>query len=535
MPNEETVVWPEDPLEADARAAEAEPEPPSVAHPAPAPQSSWPATFEEALKESPEAPATAARAGAAPAPETNAAAVVPPGASDYPTEHAMPAMPAKTVPPAAPAPVLTKTVPPPVKTAPSIPIAAAVQDPPTSSFSAQPPVAGGEEVVANGDEPSSTEAPTAPPVVAKVEPAGESAAAEPQVEEVPEPVAARAPAEGAEDQDAEPAAASAESEAEEAPEVETVSAPESHVAEPEAPAAETQPEAVPIPEPEPAPEPAPEPVMASAALESQPAAEAPAPAPAPTPEPEPAKDEEWIPAPVNPPVPSWAPKLVAEPAAENIQWPGSNLPSWAPIGGGRSTRDMPAAERSAPKPSIPIGEALPQGRPTSAAPSQPPAASASPSQPPRPAAPGTAGGSKPRTSSSWEVVQQKQAETAKQAWVEPSAEDRSYAEWFAWAKRSGAPASACHAAAQGAFRALAAGQDMNTAVQWATLAMASPPGLVGTARQLYCAWYSLGNIDLKLPTPQAHAFAAGAIKALDGGADAPTAHQAGLAAAGITG
>jgi hypothetical protein len=75
---------------------------------------------------------------------------------------------------------------------------------------------------------------------------------------------------------------------------------------------------------------------------------------------------------------------------------------------------------------------------------------------------------------------------------------------------------------------------MNTAVQWATLSMASPPGLVGMSRQLYCAWYSLGSIDLRLPTPQAHAFARGAIQALEAGADSVTAHQAGLAAAGIT-
>jgi hypothetical protein len=74
---------------------------------------------------------------------------------------------------------------------------------------------------------------------------------------------------------------------------------------------------------------------------------------------------------------------------------------------------------------------------------------------------------------------------------------------------------------------------MNTAVKWATLAMASPPGLVGQSRQLYCAWFSLGNIDLQLPTAQAHVFATGAIQALDSGADSMVAHQAGLAAAGV--
>jgi hypothetical protein len=57
--------------------------------------------------------------------------------------------------------------------------------------------------------------------------------------------------------------------------------------------------------------------------------------------------------------------------------------------------------------------------------------------------------------------------------------------------------------------------------------------MVSPDRQVYCAWYSLGNIDLSLPTPQAHEFAAGAIHALDSGADAMAAHQAGLAAAGV--
>ena len=180
---------------------------------------------------------------------------------------------------------------------------------------------------------------------------------------------------------------------------------------------------------------------------------------------------------------------------------------------------------------------------TPAAPAQPTASAApAPVQPPPPpapapppaarAAPGPANTTPPAgTQSSWEVVEEKQEVAA--AYAGPTAEDRSYSEWFAWAKRSGAPASACHAAAQGAFRALAAGNDMNVAVQGATLAMASPPGLVGMNRQLYCAWFSLANIDLKLPTAQAHLFATGAVKALDQGSDSILAHQAGLAAAGI--
>jgi hypothetical protein len=269
-------------------------------------------------------------------------------------------------------------------------------------------------------------------------------------------------------------------------------------------------------------------------------AAAPVPEPAPetakAPEPEPApKEEEWIPLPVNPPLPSWAPRI-GQPAAaaeQKVDWPGgSNLPSWAPMAGGRTTSNLPAATRisTSPAPGAPQASQPPAPQPQPVAPAPPqPARASTP-----PAAPQPADASKPKTSS-WEIVQPKQTEPQKQAYAGPSPEDKSYSEWFAWAKRSGAPASACHAAAQGAFRALSAGHDMNTAVQWATLAMASPPGLVSASRQLYCAWYSLGNIDLRLPSPQAHAFATGAIAALEGGADAPTAHQAGLAAAGITG
>lgn len=115
----------------------------------------------------------------------------------------------------------------------------------------------------------------------------------------------------------------------------------------------------------------------------------------------------------------------------------------------------------------------------------------------------------------------------------PTPEDRSYAEWFAWAKRGGAPASACHAAAQGAFQALSTGKDVAVAVQWATAAMTRPPVPVSTSRQTYCAWFSLANIDLNLDQHRAHAFATAAVHALDAGADAGSAHAAGLAAAGI--
>jgi hypothetical protein len=139
----------------------------------------------------------------------------------------------------------------------------------------------------------------------------------------------------------------------------------------------------------------------------------------------------------------------------------------------------------------------------------------------------------PPSSSSWAVVEQKRIEAQKISREVPSAEDRSYAEWFAWAKRGGAPAGACHAAAQAAFQALAAGKDVAVAAQMAAAAMALPPLSVDAGRQTYCAWFSLGNIDLAFDQRRAHAFATAAVHALEAGADAKQAHAAGLDAAGI--
>jgi len=174
---------------------------------------------------------------------------------------------------------------------------------------------------------------------------------------------------------------------------------------------------------------------------------------------------------------------------------------------------MPAIQEPAPAPQ----------KPAAAQPVQP----IPPPPPPAPPQPAAATASK----GAWAVVEQKQkVDPAK---VVPTPEDRSYAEWFAWAKRGGAPASACHAAAQGAFEALSRGKDVAAAVQQATAAMSRPPMPVSASRQTYCAWFSLSNIDLNLDQHRAHAFATAAVHALDAGADAASAHAAGLAAAGI--
>ena len=319
------------------------------------------------------------------------------------------------------------------------------------------------------------------------------------------------------------------------------------------------PEPAPVPEPEPMPEAAAEPVTEPEPTPEPMKAEEPEP-PAPEETPvEPATPAAGTPAwaaqpaqpatpatpatpaaaspfaPATPAIPSWAPNAphaAAKPQPDApTQWPGINVPAWAP----QPAATHPGTANPMPGSNSPYADLARASQPVPAplqAPAPqaaPPAPAPAPTPPAIPATPTTA---TPKTSS-WEVVEQRRA--AEPTHQGPTPEDKSYAEWFAWAKRSGAPAGACHAAAQGAFRALAAGHDMNTAVQWATLAMASPPGLVGQSRQIYCAWYSLGNIDLKLPTAQAHAFANGAIQALEEGIDSMGAHQAGLAAAGITG
>lgn len=209
-------------------------------------------------------------------------------------------------------------------------------------------------------------------------------------------------------------------------------------------------------------------------------------------------------------VPSWAPRvpLASEPGTPTWFSPKENIPHATAQ---PAVQPAPAAPEPEPAPLPPGGGHLP------VAPIPQPAAQ------PQPAAKQT-----------WEVVDQpRKSGPHAPAQAGPTPEDRSYAEWFAWAKRGGAPASACHAAAQGAFKALSSGKDVNTAVQWATAAMTHPPEPVSYARQQYCAWFALANIDLNLDQHRAHLFAGGAIQALDAGADSSAAHAAGLSAAGI--
>jgi len=240
----------------------------------------------------------------------------------------------------------------------------------------------------------------------------------------------------------------------------------------------------------------------------------PRPAWAPGPKAEPVTSAPKVQGPDPMPVPAWAPRvpLAAEPGTPTWFSPKEEIPHTA-----SQVAQPPPAPAPQPTPAPPAG--------TGKLPVAPiPASPASPAAPARSAS----------AQSTWEVVEQK-SKSGPHAKVEagPTAEDRSYAEWFAWAKRGGAPASACHAAAQGAFKALSSGKDVATAVQWATAAMSRPPENVSYARQTYCAWFSLANIDLNLDQHRAHAFATAALQALDTGQDASAAHAAGLVAAGI--
>ena len=227
----------------------------------------------------------------------------------------------------------------------------------------------------------------------------------------------------------------------------------------------------------------------------------------------PTLDDEWTKPPAAP--------SKKETAASDVDWPAPvAIPAWAPrIHIGPDSSAQASQPVPAPQPVQPAPAPAPAAKPVPVQPAPPP-------PPPPPAQPAPSG-----TRSSWGVVDQKRrVDPAK---VVPTPEDRSYAEWFAWAKRGGAPASACHAAAQGAFQALSAGKDVATAVQWATAAMTRPPVPVSAGRQAYCAWFSLAHIDLNLDQHRAHAFGTAAVHALDAGADAAGAHAAGLAAAGI--
>lgn len=225
---------------------------------------------------------------------------------------------------------------------------------------------------------------------------------------------------------------------------------------------------------------------------------------------------------MKPAAPAWAPMSSTPAAAESQEetlWPSVvDVPAWAPqfhISTVRPESAAPVPQPPAPPVIKPAAAAL--------APAPAPASASAPALKPAPAA---------TAPSSWQVVEQKRIDVNIRREA-PTPEDRSYAEWFAWAKRGGAPVSACHSAAQAAFLALSSGKDVSVAAQMAAAAMVTPPLPVDSARTAYCAWFALANIDLSFDQPHAHAYATAAIHAEGAGADPKGAHAAGLEAAGI--
>ncbi len=449
-----------------------------------------------AITETPKAVASDAAGKTWPPAEENATA--PPAETDIwppepPTERAMPAWPpsANITDPAIPSDIPETVIP---SWPDSFDAVSATTQPQAEPAGAQPatippPAASPPPPVASKPPPAapviaSKPPPAAPPVASKPPPAAPVIASKPPPAA---PVIASKPP---------PAAPVIASKAPKAPAVAASKPPTAPPAQPVTAALPSSAEAPP-PQPPPAPPPVQPPAPSKPVAPAQPRSAGYAWAPVPRAA---APEVDW-PAPVE--IPSWAPRIHIGP--EPVAPPPK--PAAAPVQPDAAQAPAPPAPAQAPG-GLPVAPARPSPR----RPAQVPAPPGSPK-------------------SSWEVVQQQSK--AKPVEAVPTPEDRSYAEWFAWAKRGGAPASACHAAAQGAFQALAGGKDVATAVQWATAAMSRPPAAVSASRQTYCAWFSLANIDLSMDQHRAHAFAAAAVQALDAGADAATAHAAGLAAAGI--
>lgn len=260
---------------------------------------------------------------------------------------------------------------------------------------------------------------------------------------------------------------------------------------------------------------------------TSPAPAAPRPSWAPAPQPDPGQtaqqrpDTDW-PQPVQ--IPAWAPRI---PTAVDPTTSQPGTPTWF------SPKEEVHHSTTPQSVIRPTAEPVPAPAPAPVQPARPQAAPQAPVSGQLPVAPVPSVPAQPdKPKPTWEVVEQP-SKSGSHAKVGVTPEDRSYAEWFAWAKRGGAPASACHAAAQGAFAALTSGKDVATAVQWATAAMSRPPENVSYNRQTYCAWFALANIDLNFDQQRSHAFATAAVAALDAGYDASAAHAAGLAAAGV--
>jgi len=117
---------------------------------------------------------------------------------------------------------------------------------------------------------------------------------------------------------------------------------------------------------------------------------------------------------------------------------------------------------------------------------------------------------------------------------------RTYAEWFAWARRNTAEAGRCHAAATAATAALRAGQDHATAARLAQMAAIAPdapsrPVTADPQTQAYAAWYTYASVDHGMDGARSHAYAQAASLAQARGVNVTAAAAEGARAAGLGG
>jgi hypothetical protein len=117
---------------------------------------------------------------------------------------------------------------------------------------------------------------------------------------------------------------------------------------------------------------------------------------------------------------------------------------------------------------------------------------------------------------------------------------RTYAEWFAWARRNTAEAGRCHAAAAAATAALGAGQDHAAAARLAQMAALAPdapsrPVTADAQTQAYAAWYTYASVDHGMDGARSHAYAQAASLAQAQGVNVTAAAAEGARAAGLGG
>ena len=113
--------------------------------------------------------------------------------------------------------------------------------------------------------------------------------------------------------------------------------------------------------------------------------------------------------------------------------------------------------------------------------------------------------------------------------LDASARRRTYAEWYVWSRRNLTNnTEICHAAAQAATEAIAAGSDPATAARGAAQNRAGAGWMTNAEPSVrgYAEWYDWSRTNLLLSGEPLHAAATAAIQVMDGGGDAAAAADA---------